>query len=133
MDNRYSDLLYAKHFPVDGECPECQVEFPCEAIQVLRAWSREQEAIVGMLARGHLTAWELAKDIAHVINHWLAPDSETILTEPDSETKAELTSPDAQDKLDQTCDHMVYVNEGKPVLTHASLCVTYCPKCGEKL
>ena len=36
-------------------------------------------------------------------------------------------------KTEVECDHMVYVNEGKPVLMHASLRVTYCPKCGEKL
>ena len=51
--------------------------------------------------------------------------------------KKPLTDFDDDEAIDEfdtdDCDHMVYVNEGKPVLMHASLRVTFCPKCGEKL
>jgi hypothetical protein len=49
-------------------------------------------------------------------------------TEP--EIRASATS---DGLLVNECDHMVYVNKGAYVLQHASVRLTYCPKCGEKL
>jgi hypothetical protein len=60
-------------------------------------------------------------------------------TEPVSETDPKLPEMGVFASLannetePEKCDHMVYVNEGSPVLMHARLRLTYCPKCGEKL
>jgi hypothetical protein len=125
MNAEERNILRAEHRPFTATSTHCigcstdegVVIYPCEVIQVLDAWQEQTEKLLAIIYD------------TNAITHADSVEAmRRILTGTATEN---LKSSDLKTEVD--CDHMVYVNEGKPVLMHASLRVTYCPKCGEKL